>query len=88
MWPFGRSQPVEHRQSYTDAVVAGILAAAGGGSALPTALATVETAAGLWARGMASADVTPDGSLALAGVGPDVLAGVGAICVGAASRST
>ena len=77
MWPFGRSQPVEHRQSFTDQVVAGILAAAGGGSALPNALATVETAAGLWARGLAAADVTPDGSLALAGVGPDVLAGVG-----------
>ena len=77
MWPFGRSQPVEHRQSYTDAVVNALLASAGGGNVLPTTLAVVETAAGLWARGMASADVTPDGSLALAGVGPDVLAGVG-----------
>ena len=28
-WPFGRSQTVEYRQSYTDAVVAGILSAAG-----------------------------------------------------------
>ena len=76
-WPFGRSHQVEYRQSYTDAVVAGILAAAGGGSALPNALGAVEAASGLWARGMASADVTPDGSLALAGVGPDVLAQVG-----------
>ena len=78
MWPFGRSsQRVEYRQSYSDAVVAGILAAAGGGNVLPTTLATVEAAAGLWSRGLASADVTPDGSLALAGIGPDVLAGVG-----------
>ena len=77
MWPFARRPTVEHRQSYTDAVVAGILASAGGGNVLPTALATVEAAAGLWARGMASADVTPDGSVALAGVGPDVLAQVG-----------
>lgn len=76
-WPFARSQTVEYRQSYTDAVVAGILASAGGGNVLPTTLATVEASAGLWARGLASADVTPDGSLALAGVGPDVLAGVG-----------
>ena len=77
MWPFARRPTVEHRQSYTDAVVAGILASAGGGNVLPTTLATVEAAAGLWSRGLASADVTPDGSLALAGVGPDVLAQVG-----------
>ena len=77
MWPFGRSQPVEHRQSFTNAVVNALLAAAGGGNVLPTTLAPVEAASGLWARGLAAADVTPDGSLALAGVGPDVLAGVG-----------
>ena len=77
MWPFARRPTVEHRQSFTDEVVAGILASAGGGNVLPTTLATVEAAAGLWSRGLAAADVTPDGSLALAGVGPDVLAGVG-----------
>ena len=75
-WPFGQRGAVEHRGSYTDAVVAGILAAAGGQSALPGALGAVEAAAGLWARGLATAEVTPDG-LALAAVGPDVLAQIG-----------
>ena len=71
----------EVRESYTDMVVARIMASAsagvGEGSA---ALAAIETAARLWGSGLASATVTPS-SVALASVTPPVLDAIGrALC--------
>ncbi len=74
MWPFSRT---ERRQaSYTDGVVAAILARATGTHADPTATAAVEAAAGALSRTFASADVSPMTSATRA-VTPDVLAQIG-----------
>ena len=79
MIELGLTQPprAEVRESYTDMVVARIMASAsagvGDGSA---ALAAIETAARLWGSGLSSATVTPS-SVALASVTPPVLDAIG-----------
>ena len=75
MWPFTRR--TEHRQaSYTDGVVAALLARASGTHADVTATAAVEAAAGALSRAFASAEITPD-TPATRGLTPDVLADIG-----------
>ena len=75
MWPFTRR--TEHRQaSYTDGVVAALLARASGTHADVTATAAVEAAAGALSRAFASAEITPD-TPATRGITPDVLADIG-----------
>ena len=75
MWPFTRR--TEHRQaSYTDGVVAALLARASGTHADVTATAAVEAAAGALSRAFASAEITPN-SPATSGLTPDVLAQIG-----------
>ena len=71
---FRRRSP-EVRESYTDMVVARIMANAGGASD-GAALAALETAARLWGAGLSSASVTPS-SVALASVTPSVLDAIG-----------
>ena len=72
-------RPVEVRESFTDAVIARMMASAsaaseGGG------LAALETASRFWGSGLASATVKPD-NLALAAVTPSVLDSIGrALC--------
>ena len=68
-------RPVEVRESFTDAVIARMMASAsaaseGGG------LAALETASRFWGSGLASATVKPD-NLALAAVTPSVLDSIG-----------
>ena len=73
-WPWRRTE-VRASESYTDLVVSRLLAAASGvgdGSAL----AVAETAARLWAAGLASATVSPV-NRALSAVSPSFLANVG-----------
>ena len=72
------SRPETRAASYTDAVLAGLLANATGGSqAAPVAaLAAVEAAAGLWGRSFASAAVTP-ATAATAPLTPAVLERIG-----------
>ena len=56
MWPFTRT---EHRQSYTDLVVNSIFAGAQGVSPNAQTIGALETCAGLYARALASAKVSP-----------------------------
>ena len=74
MWPF----KVEHRESATDAIVSALISQAGGSSTPPSAsaLASVEAAAGLWARAFASASVEPQ-TPATQALTPTVLAAIG-----------
>ena len=75
MWPFTRR--TEHRQaSYTDGVVAALLARASGTHADVAATAAVEAAAGALSRAFASAEITPN-TPATRGITPDVLAQIG-----------
>ena len=75
MWPFTRR--TEHRQaSYTDGVVAALLARASGTHADPAATAAVEAAAGALSRAFASAEITPN-TTATRGITPSVLAQIG-----------
>ena len=71
-WPWRKA---EIRSSYTDAVVARIMASASGASD-GGALGAIETAARLWGAGLASATVKPD-TLALKSVSPLVLDAIG-----------
>ena len=76
-WPW--SKP-ETRQSapYSDAVIAGIIAAAGGSTpGDPSAIAALETAAGLWSRAFMAAKVSPEDSSLSAAISPGCLAMVG-----------
>ena len=58
---------IEKRASnYTDTLIAGLLARAGGTQAVTTAQGAVEVAAGLWARSFAAATVTPASMLTAA----------------------
>ena len=58
-WPWKRESRAEHRASYTDALVAAFESAAGDGSAASSAAtAALETAAGLYGRAFASAQVS------------------------------
>ena len=73
-WPWDKS---EKRQAagggFTDALVAAIVARAGGASVgEPGALAALEIAAGLWARAFAAAEVSPE----IPAVSPSFLASV------------
>ena len=75
MWPFGK---FEHRESATDAIVSALISQAGGSSVPPSveALAVVEAASGLWARGFASAAVEPQTPATIA-LTSSVLAAIG-----------
>ena len=72
-WPWSKN---EHRQAgggFTDALVAAIVARAGGASVgEPAAIGALEIAAGLWARAFASAELSP----AIPAVSPSFLASV------------
>ena len=71
-WPW--RQRSEHRASATDALVAAIQAAAGGGTlANSNAIAAVETAAGLYASAFASARVVTDDARVAARLTPAFL---------------
>ena len=72
-WPWSR--PEVRSSSYTDQVVARLIASASGASG-GSLLAVVETAARLWAAGLASATVSPV-NRALSAVTPSVLANIG-----------
>ena len=72
-WPWRR--PEVRSSSYTDQVVARLIASASGASG-GSLLAVVETAARLWAAGLASATVSPV-NRALSAVSPSVLANIG-----------
>ncbi len=73
-WPW--SKPETRSGSYTDALVDLIQSRAGGSTpGDPSAIAALETAAGLWARSFAAAKVSPEG--AASAVSPSVLALLG-----------
>ena len=74
-----RRRKAEVRESYTDMVIARIMASAGGASD-GAALAAIETAARWWGSGLASATVKPDNAT-LKSVSPLVLDAIGrALC--------
>ena len=76
LWPFGRPE-TRASDSYTDVVLAGLLAGATGSTtAKVSALAAVEACAGLWGRSFASAAVTPS-SMATSALTPDILERLG-----------
>ena len=74
-WPWDRTE--KRQQSggaYADAIVAAIVAQAGGNSVgEPGAIAALEVAAGLWSRGFASAELDP----VIPAVTPSVMASIG-----------
>ena len=72
MWPWKRETRAAN--NYTDAVLENLLTNASG--AVQNATAAMEIAAGLWARGFASAVVTPD-TLTTSALTPAVLSHVG-----------
>ena len=60
IWPFKREKrQAQGGGAYTSAVIAQILAQAGGGSPDPGATAALEFCAGTWARAFASAQIKP-----------------------------
>ena len=73
-WPWQPKPEKRQAAPYTDAVAAAILADAGGADADgdPAALGALETASGLWGRGLAMGAVTPSTAAAMA-VTPGVL---------------
>ena len=74
-WPW--SKQTEQRASYSDAVVKAILAGSQGGAVGdPGAIAALETAAGLYARSFASAQVNPTGNARTAAITPSILASI------------
>ena len=79
-WPWSRRAAPETR-SYTSAVVNAVeSAAAGTGGGVATGTAAVETAAGMWARALALADVQPR-NRRTAAITPSMLAMIGrALC--------
>ena len=73
-------RPIEVRESYTETVVARIMASASASVGDGGALAAIETASRWWGSGLASATVKPD-TLALRAVSPLVLDAIGrALC--------
>lgn len=74
-WPWQR-EPVEKRESYTDALVQVILAARGDSSQAPSETAAAELAAAQLGRALASGTLRPDAML-LGLVTPAVLATIG-----------
>ena len=78
-FPWQREPVIETRQQgpYTDAVIAGILAANSlSPPAEPTAIGALETASAIWSRGFAAAQVTPV-NWATRAITPSVLACIG-----------
>ena len=74
-WPW--SKQTEKRASYSDAVVQAILSqSAGTAAGDPGAIAALETAAGLYARSFASAQVNPTGNARTAAITPSILASI------------
>ena len=73
-WPW--SKPEVRSSSYTDQVIARIMASAGAESD-GSALAALETASRIWGAGLSSATVKPENNLALRSVSPAVLDAVG-----------
>ena len=58
-WPWQQSAPVEHRSSYTDAVVSAILKSATGGGVRPAlATAALEACASMYASALAACEVS------------------------------
>ena len=75
-WPWTPNQ-TEQRASYSDAVVKAILSqSAGTAAGDPGAIAALETAAGLYSRSFASAQVNPAGNSRTASITPSILAGI------------
>ena len=74
-WPW-QSKPEVRSASYTDQMVAQIMARAISGAGDGSALGAIETAARWWGSGLSSATVKPD-NVALAAITPSVLDGVG-----------
>ena len=72
-WPWTKP---EVRSSYTDQIIAQIMASASGGGD-GSALAALETASRIWGAGLSSATVKPENNLALRSVTPVVLDAVG-----------
>ena len=73
-WPWDRTEKRQAAGGFTDALVAAIVARAGGASVgEPNAIAALEVAAGLWSRSFASAEL----STAIPAVSPTMLASVG-----------
>ena len=74
-WPWGRTETRQQSGgTFTDALVAAIVARAGGASVgEPGALGALEVAAGLWSRAFASTELSP----AIPAVTPSMLASVG-----------
>ena len=79
-WPWQQTPPIEMRDegSYTDAVVAAIIAnARGETTAFPSAVGALEAASGLVGRAFASAVVESTSSAVIRALTPDCLAMVG-----------
>ena len=63
-WPWRQSVPVEHRSSYTDAVVTAILQSASGGGVRPAvATAALESCASMYASALASCSISGPSSV-------------------------
>ena len=72
-WPWRTEKRQQAAGAYTDAIVSLLQSRAGGVSADSGAIAALEIASGLWARGFASAEVSPE----IEAVSPSVLASIG-----------
>ena len=73
-WPWGKNEKRQAGGGFTDALVAAIVARAGGASiGEPNAIAALEVAAGVYGRGFASAELDP----VIPAVTPSILASVG-----------
>ena len=79
MWPFTQKREADASPgTYTDALLAGIIAAASGTNATPESVSATETAAGTWARAFMAARVLPPG-LAAEALTPELLGQIGNI---------
>ena len=76
MWPFTQKRETAAGGGYTDALLAGLMAAASGTNATPEAVSATETAAGTWARAFMAARVLPPG-LAAEALTPELLGQIG-----------
>ena len=76
-WLWSSKEPETRQASYTDALVSALVERAGGSApGDPSAIAALETAAGLWARAFMAAKVSPEDSALSAAISPAVLATV------------
>ena len=77
MWPFTQKREADAAPgTYTDALLAGLIAAASGTNATPESVSATETAAGTWARAFMAARVLPPG-LAAEALTPELLGQIG-----------